>query len=148
MEEKKLTDEEIVKALKVVGKETLAFAYDKEQRRFEYVTAQEILDLIHRQKAEIKRLNKQLKHTVSDMKLEVGIRDRENAELQNQVDELKASREIEINELHEQHAIVAEEIKKDTAKEIFAEWENNLDDYIDFADFIDKMKAHYGVEVE
>ena len=43
------------------------------------------------------------------------------AELQKQVDGLKASREIEINELHEQHAIVAEEIKKDTAKEIFTD---------------------------
>lgn len=48
MEKKKLTDEEIVKALKVVGKETLAFAYDKEQKQFKYVTAKEILDLIHR----------------------------------------------------------------------------------------------------
>ena len=56
MEEKKLTDEKIVNALKAVGKETLAFAYDKEQRRFEYVTAQEILDIINRQKAEIEEL--------------------------------------------------------------------------------------------
>jgi predicted amidophosphoribosyltransferase len=66
-ERKELTDEEIVKALKVVGKETLAFAYDKEQRRFKYVTAKEILNLIHR------------------------LQD-ENAEFQKQVDELKEER--------------------------------------------------------
>lgn len=52
MEEKKLTDEQIINALKSVHKETLAFAYDKEQRRFDYVTAKEILDLIHRLQSE------------------------------------------------------------------------------------------------
>jgi hypothetical protein len=56
MEEKKLTDEEIVKALKVVGKETLAFAYDKEQKQFKYVTAKEILDLIYRLQSENEEL--------------------------------------------------------------------------------------------
>ena len=62
MEEKKLTDEEIVKALKVVGKETLAFAYDKEQRRFKYVTAKEILDLIHRLQADKAELKEDVEH--------------------------------------------------------------------------------------
>ena len=55
-EEKKLTDEQIINALKVVKKETLAYEYDKEQRRFEYVTGKEILDLIHRLQDENERL--------------------------------------------------------------------------------------------
>lgn len=36
----------------------------------------------------------------------------------------------------------------ETAKEIFDEWENNLDSYIDFGDFIDRMKERFGVEVD
>ena len=47
-----------------------------------------------------------------------------NVQLQKQVDELKAIREIQINELHEQHAIVAEEIERQAVKytaEKFAE---------------------------
>lgn len=97
MEEKKLTDEDIVKALKVMGKETVAFAYDKEQRRFKYVTAKEILDLIHCLQGE-------------------------KVELQKKVDKLKA----ENIELYKEHTVLIagsilakQNIAKDTAKDIY-----------------------------
>lgn len=45
--------------------------------------------IITEQKAEIERLKKQIKQGLKDMKLEVGLRDRECAELQKQVDEYK-----------------------------------------------------------
>ena len=104
MEEKKM-----LSALKELRRE---FAVVVEGKVVEF-TIQDILDLIERQKAEIKRMKIWLKTLQADMKLEVGIRDRENAELQKQVDDLtKKCSEIYWFKQYEK-------AEKDTAKEIF-----------------------------
>lgn len=91
-----------------------------------------------RLQSENERLKKQIKQSVADMKLEVGIRDRENVELRKQVDELTNK----CNEIHwfKQY----ERAVKDTAREI-----------IDFvykstANIVlkEKLCERYGVEVE
>lgn len=140
MEEKKLTDEQIINALKVVKKETLAFEYDKEKRRFEYVTGKEILDLIHRQKAEIERLTEErnkykglyetMYRKCSDLQDKEfnceELRKVKNeyfdkaAELQKQVDDLKQENSI-LSLTVEMHDGVEHESVKDTAKEIYNE---------------------------
>lgn len=192
-ENKQLADEMIINSLKAVGKETLAFAYDKEKRRFNYVTAQEILDLIHRlkddysnlkeryvkvldlnekviteQKTEIERLKTEFKSDYKNSwrnKFFTALE--ENAELQKQVDKLKA----ENTELYKEHTTLIagsilqkEQVKKDTAKEIFTELlkdENvhidvRLDQWgetynvacVDFDTIEELAKERYDVEVE
>lgn len=91
------------------------------------------------QKAEIERLTEEN----SKLRIEIVSTLNEKAELQKQVDELTSSREIAINELHEQHAIVAEEIRRQTAKEILQEY-----GYLLSQRAKDEIKQRYGVEVE
>lgn len=165
MEENKLTDEEIVKDM--IAHKRAADAY-----AFVQITGPQMqrwLDLIHRlqddysnlkeryvkvldlnekviseQKAEIERLTK---------RLELADKDNDNLaktifEYEKQVDELTASREIQINELHEYHAIVAEEIKQQAVKGTVkkcADWIDNERGYCGLGHL---LKKAFGVEVE
>lgn len=156
IKEKKLTDGQIINALKAIDKETLAFAYDKEKRKFEYVTAKEILDIINRQKAEIERLTKDLelaldiKETISGLGkstdkllLENENLLKENAELQKQVEKLKIALKNVI-ESNEELIEECEQSVKDTAKEILS----MLSYYDSVYSFKKKITERYGVEVE
>ena len=126
MEEKKLTDEEIVKALEYEKEHLLreekltgnAYNTQSVYMRGEGVLA--ILNLIHRLQAEIERLIDE-KWKVQD---DLDCYHEMNGELQKQVDELKA----ENTELYKEHTTLIagsilkkEDIVKDTAKEIYKE---------------------------
>ena len=91
----KITDEEIIRAVQFHADKGDGIGYVEEpgyvkNAQYKVVRFSDILDLIMRLKGENVRLKKQVKNAVKDMKLEVGIRDKENAELQKQVDEYKA----------------------------------------------------------
>ncbi len=133
MEEKKLTDEELIKALIYLA-ETGECRGWIDGYKCKVINFNDILNFIHRLESE-------------------------KSELQKQVDELRASREIQINELHEQHAIVAETIKQDTAQNVLEEFICRLvnsrlvgvndDLYVELLETKDDLlKEKYGVEVE
>ena len=142
--EKKLTDEEIVKALEWASKtsEWTASVAGKEQNMF-----CAILDLINRQQAEIERLTKLA---------ELRLRDNKDTcklllEKEKQVDELKEKQVIECHGMLKGCDLVKQAVK-DTAKEIYTqvlEWLPVGEDYSVFIHNIEQwLKEKYGVEVE
>ena len=121
MEEKKLTDEEIVEALghcatentcrgcvKYNGEPTID--YFKCMRN----TKNSVVDIIHRQKAEIEQLRKELANA---HRLKVG-EVMTNAELQKQVNELENRFENKTCCNMSENCSVVQQAIKDTAKEI------------------------------
>lgn len=161
MKEKKLTDEEIVKALecKVGGcmiceSVNASCLYDMSSYCDHEKHLKDILDLIHRlqienadQKAEIERLteeNGQLKGYNSGLEYE-------NAELQKQVDELKEQNAqlSEMADYDKGHKEGYEHGEKTTAKEILILAEDyNCGEKDDIDNFMLALKERYGVEVE
>ena len=141
MEEKKLTDEEI---LKDIERSTGMPSYWKKI----------VLDLIHRLQSE----NERLTEAMSDFRQEVITLNIEKLELQKQVDELKKeSARLDKNvkwfqEKIENGELVSEKAVKDTAKEIFALLKSS--EYVDNENTlsvwaIEKIiKERYGVEDE
>lgn len=156
MEEKKLNDEEIVKALECCSSALTEEACKKCPLRRECVsksnTIEELaLDLINRQKAEIERLteeNGQLKGYNSGLEYEV-------EQLQKQMDEL--NRKLSIVERCEDCLTVGKAIK-DTAKEIFERLAKRKHQGVDLGGFfveyhlrledLNWFEVKYGVEVE
>ena len=141
-----LTDEEIVKALDYCSKDAICL-YEQEcpfweDKNCHTTLSRWALELINSQKAEIERLTKEQGYLISNC-----------GNLQRAFHELQVAREIQINELHEEHAIVAEEIKqqavKDTAKEILNELKKEIDEgYIPATLKVKELVERYGVEVE
>lgn len=146
--EKKLTDEEIVKALEYCsGEKGVVCSIDCPAYGLGVGTVCQdkiipyALDLIHRLQSENKRLKKQVEQGLKDMKLEVGVRDKEiqrltrektesaktavevleqNIELQKQVDDLKEHQVIECYGMLKGCDMVKQAVK-DTAKEFSKE---------------------------
>lgn len=179
--EKMLTDEEIVKALEACmnGKGCEVCPYFEKGIDCIRRSEKDTLDLIHRQKAEIERLTERekflenawktsLEHTKT---VERGLNASEarNAELQKQVDELKAENQRlrtencywedveglheEVNELtarlkqsEEDYKHGYEKAVKDTAKEILTALYHRDEMGFDVIKWF--AKAYYGVEVE
>ena len=126
MKEKKLTDEKIIKAFEEV--KSIA---DKEFERtgtpinfmkipVDATLIEDTLDLIHRQKAEIERLTEEHKTVLNRSTMWKRLHTEvceENAELQKQVDELKANKVIECHGMLKGCDMVKQAVK-DTAKEI------------------------------
>lgn len=151
MEKKKLTDEEIVNALEDMASEC------------ETNFSASVVELIHRQKAEIERLTEKCKG--NSEQYELGFKcaeemfnsridycihiESQNRELQKQVDELNKkliARESVFNNL-----VIVEKDKsvKATAKEIFILAEDyNCGYETDMDNFMKELKERYGVEVE
>lgn len=168
MDEKELTDEEIVKAL-----ENQANGYGA---GIVGDLSTLTLDLIKRQKAEIERLTEENKELATNKKCETTIfnelcltlgvvkaveelekQKKENAELQKQVDELTAFKTEAISmSLYGKGRKDGEEVGyrqavKDTAKEILGlilakEFEKG--DYLTDDELHELFKERYGVEVE
>lgn len=177
MEEKKLTDEEIVKVMKCCAESCLRC--DECPLREDSWCSNKVLpmgiDLINRQKAEIERLTIAEKQYFSEIerlnkscgiyqiKLEEQIKEtydyvhkaykleKRNAELQKQVDELKANQVIECHGMLKGCDMVKQAVK-DTAKEILQGLVEKayLNGCIDLT--VNEVKAwfreDYGVEVE
>ena len=118
MEEKKLTDEEIVEILKkrienINQWETNALEYHKG-----------LFELIHRQKAEIERLTEErdkAKRDNTSLLYNVSRVEKENAEFQKQVNELKNRFENKACCNMSENCSMIQQAVKDTAKEILQE---------------------------
>ena len=154
-EEKTLTVEEIVKALKfaIAQGEPDGIGFWNSNMKWCGFSMSDVLKLVNRQKAEIERLKKGQDESA---KTAVEVLE-QNLELQKQVDELKKDREALFNEMSERmKAEVAIEKKlgirkceqavKDTAKEILAMFEDR--NYISEKELKQAIAEHYGVEVE
>ena len=156
-EEKKLTDEEIVKALECCTKD----GWCKECPYFingidcgNQRSENDYLDLINRQKAEIERLTQRLDYYNKSSDYHEGNQkelEERNAELQKQVDELKT----ENKELYKEHTTLIagsilkqQDIVKDTAKEIYCHIAKAYYDKEMLKIFREYLKERYGVEVE
>lgn len=154
--------EKIIKALKVFDGH--AILYDSNSS--ETVTFQDIVDYITDQKAEIERLteeNSRLNKKIYDFGMEIELNinqitslERENKQLQKQVDELTVKvKSFEITDLCKEAYI--EQLKeekqqavKDTAKEIFL-WLDDKDKRgmtVPFNMVLRQLKERYGLEVE
>jgi hypothetical protein len=153
MEEKKMTDEEIVKALEMHVNSDGKYSFE-EWDRCKTVTQSDILDLIHRlqsenaeQKAEIERLTKRL--DVCSEQLYHSCIDK--GELQKQVDELKER--CEIAEGTKRRLTIFDRIEihdkavKDTAKEICLKIIKDLPKPMQ-EKWMEFFRNEYGVEVE
>lgn len=130
MEKKKLTDEEIVNALEDMASEC------------ETNFSASVVDLIHRQKAEIERLANANMQTIG-----------KNDELLLKVDELKKRCEIAEGTKNRltifDRIAIQDKAVKDTAKEIFILAEDyNCGYESDIDNFMKELKERYGVEVE
>lgn len=148
--EKKLTDEEIVKAFDLCINEGLGCGgcpYCKEVRGdtgyCEGDIEAEVLDLIHRLQRQHKRLKKQLKSLQEDMKLEVGIRNKEIERLNKENDQLVIEKRIIKDQKYEALQKLDEmtnkcneiywfkhyeQAVKDTAREILQELYDQIDE--------------------
>lgn len=153
--ENKLTDEEIVKALECCmrNEEENSWAYcagcpvggcENEDivENTDYLVRGAI-DLIHRLQDENKRLKKQLKSLQEDMKLEVGIRNKEIERLNKENDQLVIEKRIIKDQKYEALQKLDEmtnkcneiywfkhyeQAEKDTAKEILQELYDQIDE--------------------
>ena len=166
MEEKKLTDEEVIKALDICYNDVHCsvdcpyfnlngrnFCQDKEL----YKDLKRIVQEHAEQKAEIERLtekNEELEERNRILKKYKSMwseLDTKNTELQKQVDELKANQVIECHGMLKGCDIVKQAVK-DTAKEIYTqvlEWFSVGEDYSVFIHNIEQwLKEKYGVEFE
>ena len=169
MEEKKLTDEEIVKALdKCFAKKGEMSCKDCKVYTGEGLrdcmsnVAIPALDLINRQKAEIERLKQSNKNILFVNEYTM----KQNAEIQKQVDELKErlqfAEEVWEEDCDDDLENFYEQVVKGTAKEILDEFYlwigQDFDDMPDggfihimkedFKRRMDELLKRYGVEVE
>lgn len=159
--EKKLTDEEIVKALDVCYNSPCCNAdcpyFNKngrnlclENKAF-YRDMKRIAEEYVKQKAEIERLteeNKAIRINCEKARNITGQMFDKNDELQKQVDELKANQVIECYGMLKGCDMVNQAVK-DTAREILQMvecWEDRP--YVSKDDFKESIKQLYGVEVE
>lgn len=136
MEEKKLTDEEIVKMQSENKRLSLIAGILHKGVAVEIVNMQETID---KQKTEIERLTKNRDYWLSRFDEKA----KENAELQKQVDELKVYLASE--------KVCSKQTVKDTAKEIFAKVKkalNHLDDEWEISNALYPLEKEYSVEVE
>ena len=167
MEEKKLTDEEVVKALEVCGKDFECHNCPYVDECCERLDGSaglliQALDLIHRLQAENERLTEE-KETAwrkfkekcnesIELHMLLDKRATERVELQKQVDTWKA----ECQELHDEcegcfakAKGIKEQIEKDTAKEILQMADKiNKGGQNDLCELEVAIKERYGVEVE
>ena len=159
MEEKKLTDEEIAKAILQSIEYSKTITYFDEWGNCKAIMMTDILDLIHRLQSENERLTRESdemfdRHAKENQAASLLIEKRNNeiAELQKQVDELKA----ENTELYKEHTTLIagsilqkKQAVKDTVKEIydfakgFFTWDEE-----GFVRELKELVQGYGVEVE
>ena len=158
MEEKKLTDEEIVKIYKhcVLGRgDCDNCPYDDWGCG---IDVNDIIEIINRQKAEIERLTEEnailkgnppivagrsLGKTIRAKFLAFDQMKEQNAELQKQVDELKEKLWKSKQDMMTYHSKTVAEAVKDTAKEILDEVSKHFG-----GAWLVELYKRYGVEVE
>ena len=162
MEEKKLTDEDIVKVMKCCA-ESCLYCDECPLREDSWCSNKVLpmgIDLIHRQKAEIERLTEELKNervcrsTMAIYEIELKKANDKNAELQKQVDELQdrlASVLVGIKADELLCAKGVEQAVKDTTKEILItaiQLSDMCESFYEFQNrLIDLIEVNYNVEI-
>ena len=155
MEEKKLTDEEIAKAILQQVEYNAGIPYIDEWLKVKTVKFADILNFIYRLQDKADGYERKIENgglvSIDWHNEQVGHLEEENAELQKQLDELKS----ENTELYKEHTTLIagsilkqQDIVKDTAKAVIMDMFKEIEGYERIDRVLERIAERYGVEVE